>query len=134
MLELERATVMTSKIMDLSFIIDEEGARIDAPAGSVFIIRLIKDSFMVPAEGRTTLYYILGHNIENEKGVQVQAEDEAYFNDALSKNVLARLGAFEDVSDFETTDSHKFIIEGVIPVSLEIVSKYDNLLVTEWAQ
>lgn len=128
MLTLEQPTVMTSKIMSLPFIIDDEGARVNAPAGSVFIVRLIKDSFAIPAEGRTTLYYILGHDMQSAPGVLIQPEDEAYFNEKLTEHVLSRLGLFEDVSDFETTADHKFIIEGVIPVTPEIVSKYDALL------
>jgi hypothetical protein len=127
MLDLEKNTAMKSQIVNLPFVISEDGCGVNAPEGTVFIVRFCKESAATPMIGITSLYYLLGVFSEIS-GVEIQAEDESYFDSRIKEEVLSRTNGFQDVSNYEPTLEHKFFITGVINVSDSIVSKYDSLL------
>ena len=128
-LEIEKNTVMTSKIVPLVYRVPEsidEDAGPEFPIGTVLGVRLCKEEGTTRETRVTNLYYVLGV-FEDEEHIDVLEEDENLFDSRINDQVFRRIENFSDISDFEPTKIGAFI-GGAIQIPTRVIDKYDKLL------
>ena len=120
MLDLEKNTIMKSKIVHLIPEIEDDGCIIiNLPEGTILWVRICDDNY-----DDCSLYYILGNINISDTDINISSEDEIYFDYKIKSEVLNKISNFTNISEYENNTENNINIFGVISVTIEIILKY----------